>query len=263
MTIESQLIEKLHDRIKDGPTKHRDIELIAYHFGFRGQPWPTLEETGQRFGNLTRERVRQVIAKKLRRIITFADIPALSDCYQLIETREYWRYSELVDRIMDSGLVADSFHIEGIFNLMNDLGFTGEYRIYTPELQEQSRRHAIEDAERFVISASVIKIVQPLYQKARRTPGKYGIARLDYLDDGSQEYSTYHPLILDIIKESAQTWVHQQDSDVWYLFEDVANNTLINFSRKVFSVLNRVDTLKLAKNYHNALRARSSGTRIS
>ena len=257
MTIESQLIETLRDRIKEGSTKARDIELIAHHFGFGGHPWPTLEETGQRFDDLTRERVRQIILRKFKRIITSADVPALSDCYELIKTRGYWRYSELEERIEKAGLAGDNFHIEGIFNLMNELGLTGEYQIYTPELQEQSRRHAVENADRFVIGTSVAKVVRPLYRRARRIPGQYGIARLDYLDDDSQEYSLYRPLIYKLLRSSKEAWVHERNGEVWYLFEDVDDNPIMNFSRKVFSVANGVDTLKLAANLHNALRGRT------
>lgn len=257
MTIESQLIDTLRDRIKEGPTKARDIKLIVYHFGFGGHPWPTLEETGQRFGDLTRERVRQIILRKFKRVVTSDDVPAISDCYELIKTRGYWRYSELAERIVDAGLAGDNFHIEGIFNLMNELGLTGEYRIYTPELQGQSRRHAIENAERFVIGESVEKIIRPLYRRVRRMPGKYGIARLDYLDDGGEEYSLYRPLIQELIKSSREGWIHERNGEVWYLFQDVDDNPIVGFSRKVFSVANGVDPLKLAANLHNALRGRT------
>ena len=88
-------------------------------------------------------------------------------------------------------------------------------------------------------------------------PGKYGIARLDYLDDGSQEYPLYRPLIHELIRSSKEAWIHERSGEVWFLFEDVDDNPLINFSKKVFSVANRVDTLKLAANFHNALRGRT------
>ena len=164
MTIESQLIETLQGRIKDGSTKYRDIELITYHFGFGGHPWPTLEETGQRFGDLTRERVLQIILRKFKRAITSADVPALSDCYELIKTRGYWRYSELADRIVDAGLVPSPRRfgkdigneidsVQSLVRLSPDMT-ASRYRV---ELTESHKRRLNEVANRGRSPARMVK----------------------------------------------------------------------------------------------------------
>ena len=256
VTIESQLIATLQNRVKDGRTKDRDIELIAYHFGFRGHPQPRVEDTGREF-DITKQNVSKIITEKFRTVVSYADMPAIAQTYQVMKEREYWHYSELAGKLVEYRLAGDSFYIEGIFRLMDAVGFQNEYNIYTPELQRQSRRHAAEGAECFVIDSTVVDRIRPLYGRVRRLPGKYGIARLDYLDDGSQEYSVYRGLIRDLLKSSNDAWVDQRDSELWYLFEEFDDNPLINFSKKVFSIAGRVNTQELATAYHNALRGRS------
>ena len=256
VTIESQLIATLQDRVKDGRTKDRDIELIAYHFGFRGHPQPRVEDTGREF-DVTKQNVSKIITEKFRTTVASADMPAIAQSYQVMKEREYWHYSELADKLIEYRLAGDSFYIEGIFKLMDAIGFKNEYHIYTSELLGQSRRHAAEGTDCFVIDTSVVNRIRLLYGRVRRLPGKYGIARLDYLDDGSQEYAVYRGLIRDLLRSSNDAWVDQRDRELWYLFEDFDDNPLINFSKKVFSIASRVNTQKLAAAYHNALRGRS------
>ena len=49
MSIEAELIGTLDERIRDGEMKWRNIDMIAYRFGFRGHPFPTLIEVGQKY----------------------------------------------------------------------------------------------------------------------------------------------------------------------------------------------------------------------
>jgi hypothetical protein len=54
MTIEAELIEFLDGNIKSGGNKKRDIEIIKYYYGLHESPWPTLDETANRFNIGTR-----------------------------------------------------------------------------------------------------------------------------------------------------------------------------------------------------------------
>ena len=64
--MEVELIEFLEKRVKNGADKFRNIEIIAYYYGFRDAAWPTLEETAKRFGVGTRERIRQILNENFR-----------------------------------------------------------------------------------------------------------------------------------------------------------------------------------------------------
>ena len=258
MSIETELLATLESKIFDKSVeKPRNIEMIAYHFGFRGAPWPTLEQTGYQFGVDTRERVRQVIAKHFKHTVELADIPALEECYQVVKSQDYWRYSELSDTILRSGLAGDNFHIEGIFNLIGELQGTNDYRIYTPELKVQSRYDVAAHDERFVIAHPVVGRVGAMLHRARRAPGLRGMAKLEDLDDGSDEGTTYRPLLRDLIRHSKQAWTTEQTGTEWYLFEDRKGNVLANYNRKVFSLIGVCDIDRLATAYRDALYRRS------
>ena len=257
MSIETELINILRERIRGGETKDRNIELIAYHFGFRGHPWPTLEQAGQKFDAGTRERVRQILAKDFKGTVNLLELRSLNEFYELVGGKEYWLYSELSQKISESGLAGDSFYIEGIFNLLDELKFTNEFAIFTADLERQKRSDSIEANERFVMNQALAKEVAPLFRKVRKLPGKYGAARLDYLEKWSEIHERHQMLLLDLIKHSKESWIYPDGDSLWYLFEDVADNTLVNFSKKVFSIVERCDAQRLANAYYNALRRRS------
>lgn len=256
MSIESQLVSALDELIREKETKLRNIELIAYMFGFRGEPSPTYEQAAEQYGVESRQRVGQILATDFKKVITSSDLPALSDCYKLVRSRQHWLLSDLRARMMESGLTGDKFRIEGILKLMADLGISEEYGIYSPELEEQKKQSVPEPVERFVIDRAVVREIKPLLQKSRRLPGRYGISCLDYLDDGSEEFANNKPLIQALIEHSQDSWTYQDNDALWYVFEDIDDNVLVNFSKKVFSLIQWCDSERLATTYFNAFRAR-------
>ena len=48
MGVESELVAFLDDRIRSA-ARQRDIELVAYFYGFREDEWPTLEDAAGAF----------------------------------------------------------------------------------------------------------------------------------------------------------------------------------------------------------------------
>ena len=79
--------------------------------------------------------------------------------------------------------------------------------------------------------------------------------KLDYLGE-EPDYAIYKSLITNLIKFSKDAWVKEGHDELWYLFEN-KDNTLINYSEKVFSVVNECEVSRLAQTYRNALDARS------
>ena len=62
MSVESELVSFLDDNIRRGKAASpRNTDMVAYFYGFRGDPWPTLEDVAGRFGFSNRERPRQII----------------------------------------------------------------------------------------------------------------------------------------------------------------------------------------------------------
>ena len=262
MSIQTELAAFLERRLRDADTKDRNIDLIAHFYGFRDSPWPTLEETAGRFSISTRERVRQIVDKYFRNIVQAADLPSLPNLSTIVSQRQYWLHSELRDSLKESQLIEENFSIRGLFNLMTDLGMSNDYGIFAIDsrwngLRKATRSSMAQAEETFVIKNSDLKAVNSIYKKARTLPGQYGLSNFEYLDDvvGKELLSQYGNLVSDLIRNSNVAWFKETDLGMWYMFED-RDNILVNFSEKVFSLINECEIARLAEVFHNALRGR-------
>ena len=262
MSIQTELAAFLESRIPDVDTRDRNIDLIAHFYGFRDSPWPTLEETAGRFSMSTRERVRQIVDKYFRDIVQAADLPSLPQLSNVVTQRQYWLYSELRDCLENSQLIEANFSIRGLFNLMTDLGISNDYEIFVIDsrwngLRQATRSSMAQPREPFVIKTSDLGAVNSIYKRARILPGQYGLGNLEYLDDvvGEELFSQYRNLVSDLIRNSDVAWFKETDHGMWYMFED-RDNILVNFSEKVFSLINECETARLAEVFHNALGGR-------
>ena len=262
MSIQTELATFLQRRIRDADTKDRNVDLIAHFYGFRDSPWPTLEETAGRFSMSTRERVRQIVDKYFRDIAQAADLPSLPHLSTIVSERQYWLYSELRDSLKNSQLIEGNFSIRGLFNLMADLGISNDYEIFVIDsrwngLRQATRSSMAQARETFVIKKSDLVAVDSIYKKARTLPGQYGLSNLEYLEDvvGKELFSQYRNLVSDLIRNSDVAWIKETDHGMWYMFED-RDNILVNFSEKIFSLINECETARLAEVFHNALGGR-------
>ncbi|STS91277.1 Uncharacterised protein [Klebsiella variicola] len=178
MGIQSELIEFLERSIKDGANKARDIEIVKFYYGLNESPWPTLEETASRFGVGTRERIRQLLNSKFRNNVSQNSIPSLNDFIQNLQSREYWRLSDLEEQTYKSGLVGKESHLKGIFNLIEDVNLDCGFEFYTPELNRVTRNSIVTSKNIFLIRNSSIKSIEKLDQKSKRSPGSLRYCKL-------------------------------------------------------------------------------------
>ena len=255
MNIEDELISLLKDRIKENETKTRNIEVIAYYYGFRGSSWPTLDETGKQFKR-TRERIRQLIFDNFRKFADIQYFPTIIRISEIINSKRFWTQYDLENRLIETETAKDNFSIRGLFNLMEDLGMDNRYEIYSPDL-EKAKRYSIDKYEQnFIIKDYDVKILKPIYKKAKKLPGRCGISNLNYLEGEFKDFSSFKPLLRDVIKYSENAWTKTVGKNFWYLFE-LKNNTLINFSEKAFSVFDNCKVNRLSETYRNALDRRT------
>ena len=205
MSIESELKALLEDRVRSA-ARQRDIDMVAYSYGFRGDDWPTLDDMAARFGFSNRERPRQ-IRDACMASVRIEHIPALQQFQDFVGQREYWLHDDLKQALEESQLAGDEFSLAGLFELIKDVGAANnnDYAIFTlasgkPGLHPATR-YALPQSERlFVMRPSDAQNVNPLYRKARTLPGQYGIANLAYLADSFDQdtFATYRPLLIDL-----------------------------------------------------------------
>ena len=262
MNIETQMVDFLESRVRESDTKRRNINMVLHFYGFRGSPWPTLEDTAAVFGLSNRERPRQLINKNFKKLVTLSDLPALIQVSESIARQHFWSYSELQIRLEELDLVSSTTSLLGLFNLMNDFGVDNGYSIYTYDtnrshLRAASRNSMERSSQSFIIKKSEVDNINNVLKKARTLPGQYGIAKLSYLEERVPAgfYSAYRALVMEIIKGHKFAWTKETEDDIWYIFED-RDNTLINGCEKVFALSSSCDLERLSETLRNALDSR-------
>ncbi|EKS7192462.1 hypothetical protein MT488_05410 [Enterobacter ludwigii] len=253
MTIEAELIEFLDGNIKSGGNKKRDIEIIKYYYGLHESPWPTLDETANRFNIGTRERIRQLLNCKFRDYANKDSITSLRHFVDILQSREYWLTSEFEKHITATNLISQHTHVKGIFNLIEDLNIDCGYEFYSPELKVATRNSIGINNETCLLKKAHINDLRKLLKKAQGLPGRCGIANLNYI---KEDLGDYYKLILFLIEKSKNSWVKANGSDYWYIFEN-RDNTIINYCEKIFGVIHNIDSYKLATTFRNSLDGRS------
>jgi len=253
MGIENELVGFLESSIKDGANKSRDIEIVKFYYGLNESPWPTLEETASRFGVGTRERIRQLLNSKFRDNVSKSSIPSINDFLEILQSREYWLISEFEEEIYDSEIIEKESQLKGIFNLIDDINLNHGYEFYTPELKRATRNSIATSKNIFLIRKANVKNIEKLFKKAQGLPGRYGIANLTYI---KEELGQYYSLVSFLIESSPTSWVRVVGDEYWYIFEN-KDNTIINYSEKVFSVIEHCDSSRLAETFRNALDRRA------
>lgn len=258
MGIETELMEFLEVSTEGTRNAVRDREIISHFYGFRGEEWPTLEETAEAFApspekKLTRERIRQIINKRFRNSKISKTMPSGHELVRLIRSRTIWRLGNLRDAIVEQGLCESNFSIRGILNLVDQMDLEVKYQIYTPQLREMTRGLATANEDGWVIQKSDADLLKRFMRDAFSLPGRCGIAKLSYLNDLNLTPECYEVIFHSIVTHP-DAWTCGDDGDLWYLLES-RDNTLINDCERLFSVYVTCDAAILAQ----ALRRSMSG----
>ena len=226
-----------------------------YLYGFGQSPWPTLEEAASEFNLNTRERARQIKQKFVQRYRS-SPMLALQSIIGVLREREYWLQSDLANRLQELELVEHRFSISGLLDLASDVVAKTRYRIFTPDLEAASKNSISKFRDCFVIADSEVVNIRLLHKKLKGLPGRYGVAKLSYLTEDKDvlKYAS-SGLPEELIMLSEKSWSIHDHDDLWFAFED-RDNVLINYSEKVFSVIDECSPEELARSYRNALNGR-------
>jgi hypothetical protein len=256
MTVEYDLLSALAEKIKDSSSnKNRDIDIVHYFYGFKDNKWPTLDDTATHFDMNNRERIRQIINSKFKNLIKPADIPAITRFSELLRQQFFWPESDLVNLLEENHLSDIKTNIKGLLRLTIDIGIYHGYELYTPDLKPVTRQTQALFDENFIIHKDNFKTLQSLYKKAQKIPGRCGLANLNTLEDERLTNQELRIIKL-LIKFSEHAWTHEREDGFWYIFEN-RDNTLINYSEKVFSTISYCSAEELSITYRNALDSRT------
>lgn len=261
MNIEEELISFLHRTLRDNDTKHRDIQLILFYFGFREEIWPTLDDAAIRFNvgkseKRRSERPRQIIKKKFTSKVTLSDLPKVYEVFSIIETSRYSTIEELTVKLRKKGLMPNSFSIKGVLNLLHHLNVCKDHDIYTNKLYPASRMSVESETNFYLLKSSEAPEIRKAIKKILTYPGLVGISKFSSFLEKNEEYMAYKEILLDIIRSRDDIWLSNINGDFWYIVEE-RDNTLINNLEKIKNIAEVVNIETLSIVLLNAFKQRT------
>jgi len=261
MSIESEIREHMGSALRELNTKSRDIELVVYFYGFKDNPWPTLDDAANKFNvgdsdARRSERPRQIINNKFRALTGLHDLPLLKGFSHYLKLSSFHSPAELAAYAKDNKLFDGNVNMLSALRLLHDLGGSESYQAYTANLTEITRTTITSNQDFLIVNNSVISNARRALKKAKTIPGLLGIAKLAYLKEESIADLIPYDDIVEIIKLDHDSWLLDNDDQQYYLFES-RDNTLINSLEKIKSIADYVDIDTLSLVLRNSLNRRS------
>ncbi|RDK04954.1 hypothetical protein [Cupriavidus lacunae] len=239
--------------------KQRNIAIVLSFYGFGKAIWPTLEDLAQEFKFTSRERVRQIIQKAFKQGVDHSDLTAARQCAQILEARESWHSEVYIDALSEAGIDVPRRSIQGLLNLMRDMGLAVNYRAYTPDFREMTRSLVEEGLDIVLIREGEAKEKQAAFKVAIEWPGLVGVANLREIAEKYKWSADLYAAIHRAVAYSPTAWSWQNGGDFWYTFEG-RQTTMRTYHEKVFSVIEWAKPSHLAEVYENAMHSRSVAT---
>lgn len=261
MNIEEELLNFLHESIRNNDTKYRDIQLILFFFGFRGELWPTLEDAAVKFDvgeseNRRSERPRQIIKNKFTSKVSLSDLPKIASVSRIFQATEFSTVEELALKLKKEQLVPELFSIKGVLNLLQHLGVCKEYDIYTNKLIKASRTSINSESNLYLLRKSEITNIRNALKKLIVYPGIVGISNLDSFFIKNEIYLPYKTILVDVLRSRDDVWFSNIDNECFFMVED-RDNTLINRLEKIKNISDAVNIKKLAIVLANSFKQRT------
>lgn len=261
MSIESEIREHLGSALRELNTKSRDIELVVYFYGFKDNPWPTLDDAANKFNvgdsdARRSERPRQIINNKFRTLTRLDDLPSLKGFSQYLNSSSFHSPVELAAYAKDNNLFDGQTNMLSALRLLHDLSDSESYQAYTANLIEITRTAIASSQDFLILKSSIISNARRALKKAKTIPGLLGIAKLAYLKEESIADLIPYDDIVKIIKLNHDSWMVDSYDQQYYLFES-RDNTLINSLEKIKSIADYVDIDMLSLVLRNSLNRRT------
>lgn len=186
-------IEKfIRDKIGTRKSKNleRDIEVVLYYFGFSEQKIPTLEETNEKFGIGTRERVRQIVRDRFSSHLeaTELDSPrwsSLKTVYKQITSSLFLKEEDLFKN--SEYINKDDCSIKGLFNILDIFlekkngatTLTKQYEFVNTQFSIPKREDIKNNVPLSIISIKFKQQINLILKTLRTAPGQKGVANFD------------------------------------------------------------------------------------
>lgn len=256
MTIRTEFVRYLAQNYPQTRfNRDRDVNIVSMFYGFGDASWPTLESIGDSY-DLTRERIRQVVNHSFLDEASISELPLLQACGIELESVKFIDTATLKTRLLERGLVDESFNPRGLLNLLQDLGLCKRHDLFRANLEPQQRGDS-EEEQTFLATASYAARLSRALHVARTLPGQLGLVRFtDLRAELASTTSIDFLAIESLLRAHNECRTLTVDGVHWYMFSDRVN-TLLNSCGKLFSTSIEVPTDELAATLARSLKRRS------
>ena len=223
-------LEEELDSFFNANVNNRKKQIIRRLMGWNGGPGTTLDQAGQEF-DLTRERIRQILAKSLR-ALTVIRPTFLRLAIECVERCVPASAESAELALIEAEIARSSFRLEGVATTAKHLGLPIFWSI-----EEWNAR-------RFVVNSEAMSQIRDFLTVARKRVSRYGITRVDYVRaELSKEVKDE---TIDLYCSVLEGIVWLDDLHDWFWFP-TARNSVLNRLAKILRVAPRLALLRSAR----------------
>lgn len=250
--LEDELLEFLKANQSNHSSGHRNTELVAAYFGFRDMPWPTFDDLAQQFGLRSRQHAQLILKTVFYEKVNIDSFPVLTKVAILLTQKPFRSAKDFAAELQAQGIEWSGENGQGLLSLMHDLGLATDFGTYTPDFKRLTRGRLSTSNEVFLLQEAWAQKLGAALKEIQDLPGQLGIANLRDLQVQEKWSDDEYALLKQAVKVSGNAWFHEAGNDLWYIYEN-RDNTLLNYNKKVFSIIASAKADHLAEVYFNAL----------
>lgn len=155
----------------DPALQRRNHAVILGYYGFGEEDlfMPTYEALGQRYGDLTREPIRQLIQRNYYDQIDDS-LPVATEVAEVIRQQDFWEELNLLEQLQERGLTGTFPNVIGIVDYLKSQGLVEDYVVCLPTLEKVTRGSYFEHETRMVVSWAKLKSLKKDLKAAHRAP---------------------------------------------------------------------------------------------
>lgn len=279
-----QQVRQLHDRIRDLKTYSLEDELAGLvtsvsgrgriqqtdtshssattsqvaipiqRLGWDGQGGDTLQNVGVAYG-ITRERVRQIGQRATKQLIAsrYPFAPRLDQALDLVHGHAPAPAQAIEELLHTSKIAKTSFRLEGLLTASKVLGRRAQFQL--------------SDVGRFVFRTGAnegieeTKLAKLIHQAARKSVQHWGATTIADLTARLLEETVTAPVTAELVTailehQKGFQWLDETSGWFWLTSVPERRNRLLNYIKKMLSVVERIDISDLragvSRNYRMA-----------
>jgi len=209
----------------------RNAEIFVQRMGWDGHGGKTLDEVGKKYG-MTRERVRQICSKIEKKIQVIS--PPLEFLQRAIDyaNKMISNTTQIIqDGLVNEGICSNQFELEGLLS--------------AAEVFHLNKRFVVKKLRNKVTLAVGIEIQsapKKLLEQSRRYIEHWGVGTISDISRCIEDEIKY-PIpdsLTTLVLESSKnfSWLDQERG--WFWIKGTKRNRVLNLTRKILSVSNKV-----------------------